>query len=148
MMMIAFLTADTDRERMRIFALERDRHRGGWRRFIVILLSFDSVADMFRQRAQLIQSYDVGSGGRFRLQELALSALLNYPNGMGPFEFSRVHGLQQHNVYLQAFLVYGWAGGMAYIMLLAATFWTALRTVFVRDAVAALSQLRVRRLRR
>ena len=38
---------------------------------------------------------------------------------MGPFEFSRVHGLQQHNVYLQAFLVYGWAGGMAYLTLLA-----------------------------
>ncbi len=87
---------------------------------------------MFQQRAQLIQSYDVGSGGRFRLQELALSELLNYPNGMGPFGFATVHGTQQHNVYLQAFLVYGWAGAMAYIMLLAATFWTALRTVFVR----------------
>ena len=87
---------------------------------------------MFRERAQLIQSYDVGSGGRFRLQELALGALLKFPNGMGPFEFSRVHGLQQHNVYLQAFLVYGWAGGMAYVTLLFATVWTALRTVFVR----------------
>ena len=40
--------------------------------------------------------------------------------------------MQQHNVYLQAFLVYGWAGGMAYLTLLAATLWTALRTVFVR----------------
>ena len=39
----------------------------------------------------------------------------NFPNGMGPFEFARVNGLQQHNVYLQAFLVYGWIGGMAYI---------------------------------
>ena len=62
--------------------------------------------------------YDVGQGGRFRLQELALGALLKFPNGMGPFEFARVHGLQQHNVYLQAFLVYGWVGGMAYIVLL------------------------------
>ena len=100
--------------------------------FIVILLSFDSIAAMFQERAQLIQSYDVGSGGRFALQELALADLLNFPNGMGPFEFSRVHGTQQHNVYLQAFLVYGWAGGMAYLTLLAATLWTALRTVFVR----------------
>ena len=37
--------------------------------FFVILLSFDSIANMFRERAQLIQSYDVGSGGRFVLQE-------------------------------------------------------------------------------
>ncbi len=131
MMMIAFITAATDRERMRIVALGAIAI-AAVAGFIVIALSFDSVANMFQQRAQLIQSYDVGSGGRFRLQELALSELLNYPNGMGPFGFATVHGTQQHNVYLQAFLVYGWAGAMAYIMLLAATFWTALRTVFVR----------------
>ena len=100
--------------------------------FIVVLLSFDSISSMFQERAQLIQDYDVGSGGRFNLQELALSELFRSPNGMGPFEFSRVYGLQQHNVYLQAFLVYGWAGGMAYLTLLAATVWTALRSVFVR----------------
>ena len=131
MMMIAFITAATDRERMRIVALGAIAI-AAVAGFIVITLSFNSVANMFQQRAQLIQSYDVGSGGRFRLQELALSELLNYPNGMGPFGFATVHGTQQHNVYLQAFLVYGWAGAMAYIMLLAATFWTALRSVFVR----------------
>ncbi len=88
---------------------------------------------MFRERAQLIQSYDVGEGGRFRLQELALSSVLNYPNGMGPFEFARVHGLQQHNVYLQAFLVYGWTGAMAYFLLLLSTLWVGLRTAVVRS---------------
>jgi hypothetical protein len=131
MMMIAFVTADTDRERMRIIALGAIAI-AVVAAFVVIALSFDSVASMFEQRAQLIQSYDVGSGGRFVLQELAIADLLNFPNGVGPFEFSRVHGAQQHNVYLQAFLVYGWAGAMAYLTLLAATCWAALRTVFVR----------------
>ncbi len=131
MLALAFLTAPTQRTRMRIIALSIVGvvALAG---FIAILLSFDSIGSMFQQRAQLIQSYDVGDGGRFRLQELALTALLNYPNGMGPFEFARVHGLQQHNVYLQAFLVYGWFGGVAYVMLLIATFWMALRTVFTR----------------
>jgi hypothetical protein len=87
---------------------------------------------MFKERAQLVQSYDVGSGGRFTLQEMALADVLNFPNGMGPFEFSRVHGLQQHNVYLQAFLVYGWVGGVAYITLLATTIWVGLCTLFAR----------------
>jgi hypothetical protein len=99
--------------------------------FAVLLLSLDSVKQMFEIRAQAIQSYDVGEGGRFHLQELALSAILNFPNGMGPLEFSRVNGLQQHNVYLQAFIVYGWTGGIAYIVLLLATLLVALRTVFV-----------------
>jgi hypothetical protein len=99
---------------------------------LAILLSFESIGDMFRERAQLIQSYDVGEGGRFRLQELALSAVLSFPNGMGPLEFARVHGLQQHNVYLQAFLVYGWVGAMAYLLLIFSTLWAGFRTALMR----------------
>jgi hypothetical protein len=128
---LAYVTAETPGARMRIFTMSAIGI-AALVALIVIALSFDSVAVMFRERAQLTQSYDVGSGGRFSMQELAVTDLLNFPNGMGPFEFDRVHGLQQHNVYLQAFLVYGWAGGTAYLTLLAATFWTALRTVFVR----------------
>ena len=128
---LAFLTAPSPRARMRIFALSVTGIVA-LAAFIAILLSNHSVDNMFIERFHLFNSYDVGQGGRFRLQEIALSALLNFPNGMGPFEFSNIHGIQQHNVYLQAFLVYGWAGGMAYIMLLLATFWVALRNVFVR----------------
>ncbi len=131
MLALAFLTAPTPGVRMRIFAMSAVAIVL-LMAFVAVLLSFDTIANMFRERAQLFQSYDVGSGGRFRLQELALSDLLDFPNGIGPFEFARVHGNQQHNVYLQAFLVYGWAGGMAYLMLLVATFWAALRSVFVR----------------
>lgn len=132
MMMLAFATAPTDLARLRIFAMSAIAV-AVFAGLIVLALSFDSIGAMFQERAQLIQSYDVGSGGRFRLQELALIALLEYPNGMGPFAFSNAHGgTQQHNVYLQAFLVYGWAGGMAYLTLLAATVWMALRSVFVR----------------
>jgi hypothetical protein len=110
---------------------------------LVVLLSIDSIGSMFTNRAQLIQSYDVGEGGRFLLQEKALSSVLDFPNGMGPFEFARVHGLQQHNVYLQAFLVYGWAGAMAYFLLLISTVWVGLRTAMMQTpwqgyAIAAL----------
>jgi hypothetical protein len=63
---------------------------------------------------------------------LALNSVLTFPNGMGPFEFARVHGLQQHNVYLQAFLVYGWVGGVSYVLLLLTTTLVGLRTALVR----------------
>jgi O-Antigen ligase len=124
---LAFLTAPDSRTRLRILSVAA-LSLVMLAVLLTILLSFDTIGDMFRERAQLIQSYDVGEGGRFRLQELALSAVLNFPNGMGPFEFARVHGLQQHNVYLQAFLVYGWAGAMAYFVLLLSTLWVGLRT--------------------
>jgi len=130
MMMLTFVVAPTPSVRMRIFGMSLIGLMA-LAGFVVLLLSFDSIGAMFRERAQLVQSYDVGSGGRFTLQELAIADLLNFPNGMGPFEFSRVHGLQQHNVYLQAFLVYGWAGGMAYVVLLAATLLLAMRAVLV-----------------
>jgi hypothetical protein len=131
MVALTMLTAPTLRGRFRIFGLSAFSI-GAMAAFVVILLSFHSIGGMFEQRAHLIQSYDVGEGGRFELQRQALSIVLNLFNGMGPFEFARVYGLQQHNVYLQAFIVYGWIGGMAYIVLLLSTLWIALRTMLVR----------------
>ena len=131
MMALLLLTAPTPRARMRLtlfglaglLALALG---------VVALMSVDSVRDMFLQRAQAVQSYDVGQGGRFQLQELALSSLLDYPLGMGPHEFARIYGLQQHNVYLQAFVVYGWVGGFSYVLLIVATLMIGLRAALVR----------------
>lgn len=129
---LVFLTAPSPRERWRVIILT-SAAVAALIVLLVILLSIPSLHEMFDIRAQLFQSYDVGQGGRFRLQELAIGSVLAFPNGMGPFEFSRVYGLQQHNVYLQAFLVYGWAGGMAYLLLLFSTVLVGLRTALVRS---------------
>jgi hypothetical protein len=131
MMALLMLTAPTPRARMRLtlfaFAGVVVLALG-----VVALMSIDSVREMFLQRAQAVQSYDVGQGGRFQLQENALSSLLDYPLGMGPHEFARIYGLQQHNVYLQAFVVYGWVGGVSYILLILATLLVGLRAALVR----------------
>ena len=127
---LAFLTAPTPVARMRIFAATAVT-LAALAALLALALSFDTIAAMFNERFHLINSYDVGEGGRFRLQEFALAAMLQFPNGMGPFEFSRVYGLQQHNVYLQAFMVYGWIGGMSYLLILASTIMVGLRNVLV-----------------
>ena len=98
---------------------------------VIAMLSIPSVGSLFLERANALNSYDVGEGGRFQLQELALGALLDFPFGMGPFEFARINGLQQHNVYLQAFIVYGWLGGMAYVLMVLATLWVGLRNAMI-----------------
>ena len=120
------------------------------RGLLVALLSFDSIGDMFQERAHLIQSYDVGTrrplppaGARARLSARTSRS------GMGPFEFARVHGLQQHNIYLQAFLVYGWLGGTGLCAAVAVDTWVGLRSAFVRTpwqpyAITALCGLRRR----
>lgn len=119
---LGLLTAPSPKIRMRIIGLSV-AGLAVLAVLLVLLLTTTSLGSMFSTRAQLIQSYDVGTGGRFVLQELAIGSVLEFPNGMGPFEFSRVFGLQQHNVYLQAFLVYGWGGGLAYILLVVSTLW-------------------------
>ncbi len=100
---------------------------------VVAFLSIDSIHDLFVERAKVIQPYDVGPGGRFTEQKLALSVILDHPNGMGPFAFANTYGLQQHNVYMQGFLVYGWLGGATYLTLVAATLMIGLRAVLVRS---------------
>lgn len=100
---------------------------------VIALLSIDSVRDLFLERAKVIQPYDVGPGGRFTEQRLALSVILDRWNGMGPFGFANTYGLQQHNVYMQGFLVYGWLGGATYLTLVAATLTIGLRAVLVRS---------------
>jgi hypothetical protein len=124
------LTAPTPQRRARILTVTL-AGVAGLVVLLGLLLSLESVRDLFFMRAQAIQDYDIGQGGRFQLQELALSALLDYPLGMGPFEFGRMYGLQQHNVYLQAFVVYGWLGGVSYVLMLLATFVVGFRAVLV-----------------
>ncbi len=97
----------------------------------IALLSISSVHDLFLERAKAIQPYDVGPGGRFWEQKLALSVILEHPNGMGPFEFGRIYGTQQHDVYMQGFLVYGWLGGAAYLTMVLVTLAIGLRAAAV-----------------
>jgi hypothetical protein len=98
---------------------------------VVAMMSIDSVRDLFVERAKAIQPYDVGPGGRFWEQRLALGVILDHPNGLGPFEFGRLFGTQQHDVYMQGFLVYGWLGGAAYATLIVVTLAIGLRAALV-----------------
>jgi hypothetical protein len=100
---------------------------------VVGLLSIGSVHDLFLERAKAIQPYDVGPGGRFTEQQQALTVILDNPNGLGPFGFANTYGLQQHNVYMQGFLVYGWLGGVTYLTLIMVTLMIGLRAAIVRS---------------
>jgi hypothetical protein len=54
---------------------------------VAVLLSFDSVAQMFKQRASFDQSYDEGRFGRFGRHILGAEMALDVPFGIGPLQF-------------------------------------------------------------
>lgn len=89
---------------------------------ILTLLATSDVADVFRERASLTQSYDVGAYGRFERHWLGLILATEKPLGIGPGEFWKTYVEDPHNVYLKSFLAYGWLGGISYLLLIMATF--------------------------
>jgi O-Antigen ligase len=142
---LLFLTSASDRLRLRIvvmtclgaFALGAA---------LLFVLSFDSIAEMFNERASLVQDYDVGAQGRFGKLFYAIPMLLDLPNGFGPLRFRYTFPEDPHNVYINAFASYGWLGGISYIALVCVTCiagWKVAlqRTPWQREAIVIWSVL-------
>jgi hypothetical protein len=88
---------------------------------VAVLLSFDSIADMFKQRASFDQSYDEGRFGRFGRHILGAQMALELPFGIGPLQFHNYFPEDTHNSYLNAFMSGGWLSGLCYPALIAVT---------------------------
>jgi O-Antigen ligase len=99
---------------------------------VAVLLSFDSISDMFKQRASFDQSYDEGRFGRFGRHILGAEMALDLPFGIGPLQFHRYFPEDTHNSYLNAFMSGGWIAGVCYPSLVFITVIVGFRNVFVR----------------
>jgi hypothetical protein len=99
---------------------------------VAVLLSFDSIAQLFKQRASFDQSYDSGRFGRFGRHILGAEMALGLPFGIGPLQFNRFFPEDTHNSYLNAFMSGGWLSGVCYPALVFVTVLTSFRYVFVR----------------
>ena len=99
---------------------------------IGVLLSFDSIGEMFRQRASFDQSYDEGRFGRFGRHILGADMALDLPFGIGPLQFHNYFPEDTHNSYLNAFMSGGWIAGVCYPALVFVTVIMGFRHVFVR----------------
>src|SRR6185295_3929288 len=99
---------------------------------VAVLLSFDSVAQLFKQRASFDQSYDEGRFGRFGRHILGAEMALDLPFGIGPLQFNRYFPEDTHNSYLNAFMSGGWLSGVCYPALIFTTVIVGFRYIFVR----------------
>ena len=98
---------------------------------IAVLLSFDSIGEMFKQRASFDQSYDEGRFGRFGRHILGAQMALDLPFGIGPLQFHNYFPEDTHNSYLNAFMSGGWIAGICYPALVFVTVIMGFRHIFV-----------------
>src|SRR5260370_14400039 len=73
--------------------------------------SFDSIADMFKQRASFDQSYDEGRFCRFGRHILGADMAPHLPFGIGPLQFHNYFPEDTHNSSLNAFMSGAWLSG-------------------------------------
>jgi hypothetical protein len=99
---------------------------------VAVLLSFDQIGEMFRQRASFVQSYDEGRFGRFGRHILGAGMALDLPFGIGPLQFHNYFPEDTHNSYLNAFMSGGWMAGVCYPALVFVTAIVGFRHIFVR----------------
>src|SRR6185295_17664596 len=127
LMLLTFITSRSGNERVRIVLIAL---AGAvvLVSALVALLSVDRVAELFKARASLDQSYDLGHFGRYILgAQLALDA----PFGIGPMQFHTRFIEDPHNTYLNAFMAGGWLSGCVYFVLTVTTLIMGLRFAFV-----------------
>jgi hypothetical protein len=87
------------------------------------MLSIPSVQRLFEVRAQA-QNYDEGETGRFGRQGYAFDLALQNPWGIGPLEFRNLRVKEEpHDSYVNVLHVYGWGGGLMFILFIGTTIW-------------------------
>jgi hypothetical protein len=99
--------------------------------FIAALLSIPQVADLFKERASLEQSYDSGPMGRFGRYTQGANLALDNPFGIGPLQFSKFFPEDPHNTFLNSFMSGGWMAGISYLTLTLVTVVSGLRFLFI-----------------
>jgi hypothetical protein len=130
MLGLMVLTSQTRGERSRIVIMTLVAIVGAVA-LLAVLLSFDSIAEMFKQRASFDQSYDEGRFGRFGRHILGAEMALDLPFGIGPLQFHKFFPEDTHNSYLNAFMSGGWISGICYPALVFTTVILGFRHIFI-----------------
>src|SRR5947209_9840589 len=129
-MLLTFVTSRSPNERLRI-ALIAIAGVLVMALMLTALLSLERVADLFKERASLEQSYDVGHLGRFGRHILGAQIALDQPFGIGPLQFHKIFPEDPHNTYLNSFLSGGWLSGVVYLTITLITLLLGFRYVFI-----------------
>ena len=88
---------------------------------VILYLSNDTFAQMIVERSKLAETYDLGQFGRYNRYLLAIPMILDNPLGLGLFEIDKYFPEPIHNIWISAFLNYGWIAGFDWTLLMVLT---------------------------
>jgi O-Antigen ligase len=88
---------------------------------LVLYVVNDTFAQMLADRFKLAETYDLGHFGRYNRYLLAIPMILDNPFGLGLFEIDKYFPEPIHNIWISAFLNYGWIAGFDWTLLMVLT---------------------------
>jgi len=88
---------------------------------LVLYVANDTFAQMLADRFKLAETYDLGHFGRYNRYLLAIPMILDNPFGLGLFEIDKYFPEPIHNIWISAFLNYGWIAGFDWTLLMVLT---------------------------
>lgn len=97
---------------------------------LLVALQIPAVADLFSERARLVQEYDAARLGRFARHLIGFAMAAEHPLGIGPLQFGKLYGEDTHNIWLKALLDYSWLGFAAWLTLMVWTVAAGFRIIF------------------
>jgi hypothetical protein len=97
---------------------------------LVVALQIPQIADLFSQRAVLVQEYDGARLGRFARHWLGFLMATEHPLGIGPLVFGPIFGEDTHNMWLKALLDYSWLGFACWLTLVMLTLGLGFKILF------------------
>jgi hypothetical protein len=94
---------------------------------LAIALQIPQIADLFSNRAKLVQDYDGARLGRFERHKIGFLMAMERPLGLGPMAFGKIFGEDEHNIWLKTLTTYGWLGAITYQIMIWSSLWFGFR---------------------
>lgn len=94
---------------------------------LAIALQIPQIADLFSNRAKLVQDYDGARLGRFERHKIGFLMAMERPLGLGPMAFGKIYGEDEHNIWLKTLTTYGWIGAITYQIMIWSSLWFGFR---------------------
>ena len=97
---------------------------------LVVVMQLPGVAEIFSDRAKLVQDYDGARLGRFARFAIGFQMAMEHPLGIGPLAFGKMLGEDTHNIWLKTLLDYSWLGFASYLLVVILTLAGGFRILF------------------